>query len=45
MKNLNLISLSLVIALGAFTNSACANSAIYTDDLGRMHFLGKDPSI
>ena len=45
MKKVNLISLSLVMALGAFVSSANANSTIYTDDLGRMHFLGKDPSI
>ncbi len=41
----NLISLSLVIILSAVISAAYANSAIYTDDLGRMHFLGKDPSI
>ena len=35
-KILFLISFSLV------ANSVMANSTIYTDDLGRMHFLGKD---
>ena len=34
------ILFSLSIALIA--NSAMANTTIYTDDLGRMHFLGKD---
>ena len=43
MKN-TLISLSLLVALAACMQSAMANSAIYTDDLGRMHFLGKDPA-
>ena len=45
MKKINLISLSLVMAATAFICAAQANSTIYTDDLGRMHFLGKDPSI
>ena len=34
------ISLCLVIASASV---AFANSTIYTDDIGRMHFLGKDP--
>ncbi len=33
-----LFSLSVVL----IANSAIANTTIYTDDLGRMHFLGKD---
>ncbi len=37
-----LISLGLVMALSATVISAMAEeSAIYTDDLGRLHFLGK----
>ena len=45
MKKFSLVSLSLIAALGASISVASAVSAIYTDDLGRMHFLGKDPSI
>ncbi len=33
-----LFSLSIVF----IANSVMANTTIYTDDLGRMHFLGKD---
>ena len=40
-KNL-IISLGLVVALSAATASAFAESTIYTDGIGRMHFLGKD---
>ena len=35
-----LISLGLVMAV---TSGVMAHSTIYTDDIGRMHFLGKDP--
>ena len=43
MKNA-VISLSLVVAAAACMQCVMAESAIYTDDLGRMHFLGKDPA-
>ncbi len=43
MKKISLISLSLIVS--AMFCAVHATSAIYTDDLGRMHFLGKDPSI
>lgn len=36
-----IISLSLVIALSA-TVAAYADSTIYTDGIGRIHFLGRD---
>ncbi len=45
MKKICLISLSIVIAMSAAVYAVEPASAIYTDDLGRMHFLGKDPSI
>ena len=35
-----MISLCLIIASATV---AIANSTIYTDDIGRLHFLGKDP--
>ena len=35
-----IISLGLVITS---VSAVMANSTIYTDDIGRMHFLGKDP--
>ena len=38
-----LISLGLIMTISASTISAMAESTIYTDELGRMHFLGKDP--
>lgn len=41
MKKQHLISLGLVIALSA--TAAMAETTIYTDGIGRMHFLGKDP--
>ena len=37
-----LISLGLAAILGVMAQ-AYANSTIYTDELGRLHFLGKDP--
>ncbi len=40
-KNL-IITLGLIAALSAATVSAFAESTIYTDGIGRMHFLGKD---
>lgn len=43
MMRKSLISFAFVIAVGASVGCAMANSTIYTDDLGRMHFLGKDP--
>ncbi len=42
MQKKMLISLGLVAVIGMMTQ-AYANSTIYTDDLGRLHFLGKDP--
>ena len=38
-----LISLGLIMTISASTISAMAESTIYTDELGRMHFLGKNP--
>ena len=43
MVKKSLISLGVVLAVCASTACAMANSTVYTDDLGRMHFLGKDP--
>ena len=37
-----IISLGLVAALSATVISAYADTTIYTDGIGRMHFLGKD---
>ena len=37
-----IISLGIVAAISAATISAFADSTIYTDSLGRMHFLGRD---
>lgn len=37
-----IISLGLVVAISATTISAMADSTIYTDGIGRMHFLGRD---
>lgn len=42
MQKKILISLSLMMIVG-FTAQAFARPTIYTDELGRMHFLGKDP--
>lgn len=42
MQKKVLISLGLMAVVG-LTAQAFAHSTIYTDDLGRMHFLGKDP--
>lgn len=42
MQKKILISLGLMAVVG-LTAQAFAHSTIYTDDLGRMHFLGKDP--
>ena len=42
MQKKMLISLGL-IAISGLVMQAHANSTIYTDDLGRLHFLGKDP--
>ncbi len=38
-----LLSLSLIMTLSISTISAMAETTIYTDEIGRMHFLGKDP--
>lgn len=43
MQKKILISLGLIAMIGMTTAQAMANSTIYTDELGRMHFLGKDP--
>jgi len=40
-KNL-VITLGLIATLSVATMSAYAESTIYTDGIGRMHFLGKD---
>ena len=40
-KNL-IITLGLIAAISASTASAMANSTIYTDGIGRLHFLGKE---
>ena len=37
-----IISLGLVVALSTATISAIADTTIYTDGIGRLHFLGKD---
>jgi len=42
MQKKILISLGLMAVVG-LTGQAFAHSTIYTDELGRMHFLGKDP--
>ena len=42
MQKKILISLGLTAIIGLMAH-AFANSTIYTDDLGRLHFLGKDP--
>lgn len=38
----SIISFGLLLAMSASVSCALAHSTIYTDDLGRMHFLGKD---
>lgn len=35
--------LSLALMFSALTIQAMANTTIYTDEIGRLHFLGKDP--
>ena len=42
MARKSIISLSLFLAMCASVTCAMANSTVYTDDLGRIHFLGKD---
>lgn len=42
MSKKMLIALSLAIFSG-MTVQAIANTTIYTDEIGRLHFLGKDP--
>ena len=42
MQKKILISLGFMAVVG-FSAQAFAHSTIYTDDLGRLHFLGKDP--
>lgn len=42
MQKKMLISLGIMAIVGLMAQ-AFAHSTIYTDDLGRMHFLGKDP--
>jgi hypothetical protein len=37
-----LISLGLAFVLSGVTSAVFADTTIYTDDLGRMHFLGRD---
>ncbi len=37
-----IISLGLAVAISAATVSAFADTTIYTDGIGRMHFLGRD---
>ena len=44
MKKQLIISLGLVVALSTATISAFADTSIYTDGIGRLHFLGKDAS-
>lgn len=39
-----IISLGLVAAMTLSTAVSMADSNIYTDGIGRMHFLGKDPA-
>ena len=36
-----ILALSILLITNTITY---ANSTIYTDDIGRMHFLGKDPA-
>ncbi len=43
MQKKILISLGLVAVIG-FGLQAFAETTVYTDELGRMHFLGKDPA-
>ena len=43
MNKKMLVSFGLVAALSAFTSVAMAHSTIYVDEIGRLHFLGKDP--
>ena len=38
-----LLTIGLISALAVTTISAMAESTIYTDGIGRMHFLGKEP--
>lgn len=38
----SIISLGLLLTMSASVSCALAHSTIYTDDIGRMHFLGKD---
>lgn len=42
MQKKILISLGFIAVVGVMSQ-VWANSTIYTDDLGRLHFLGKDP--
>lgn len=43
MNNKLFISLGILVALAfAGTNAIAADSTIYTDGIGRMHFLGRD---
>ena len=44
MQKKNLIMFGLIFAMGLGMAAANANSTVYTDELGRMHFLGKDPA-
>ena len=37
-----IISLGMMVAIAGATISAYADTTIYTDNIGRMHFLGKD---
>ncbi len=37
------VVLSLTAMISALSIQAMAHSTIYTDDIGRLHFLGKDP--
>ena len=44
MNKTLIITLGLISAMSVGTISAMAESTIYTDGIGRMHFLGRDAS-
>ncbi len=44
MNKKTIITLSLMTAFIASTAISLAETTIYTDGIGRMHFLGKDPA-
>lgn len=43
MNKKTILSLSLVAAIAFSTAISMAETTIYTDGIGRLHFLGKDP--